>query len=162
MIIKGFIFWIKKVKFWRRWHSNIQTKDIGEGTVIHSHCWIGDKVTIGKNCKIQAFCFIPTGVKIGNNVFVGPGVVFTNDKHPPSGRDHWAGTVVKDDASIGANATILPGIIISEGAAIGAGAVVTCDVPPGVTVMGVPARVVTHNSQGASHEEHVSQPITSN
>ena len=140
MIIKGFVLWLHGVKFWRRWHSNIQTKSIGKGTVIHSHCWIGEKVEIGRNCKIQALCFIPTGVKIGDNVFLGPGVVFTNDKYPPSHKECWVRTVIEDNVSIGANATILPGIVIGDSARIGAGAVVTKSIPPSEIWAGVPAR----------------------
>lgn len=102
--------------------------------------WLGDKVEIGENCKIQAQVFIPDGVKIGNNVFVGPATVFTNDKRPPSGGKFWAETIVKDGAVIGANCTILPGITIGEKAMIGAGAVVTKNVPAGETWIGNPAK----------------------
>lgn len=102
--------------------------------------WLGTKVKIGERCKIQAFAFIPDGVEIGDDVFIGPGVVFTNDKHPPSGKGNWAKTIVGDRAAIGANATILPGITIGNRAMIGAGAVVTKSVHPGLTVKGNPAK----------------------
>lgn len=110
--------------------------------MIHSHTWIGGKVKIGDKCKIQAFCFIPDGVTLGNNVFLGPSVVFTNDKHPPSGRKGWSETKVEDGVSIGANATILPGLTIGRGAMIGAGSVVTKNVPSGETWVGNPARKI--------------------
>lgn len=136
-------FFTKKIWFWKRKLSNINPDaKIGDGTVIHSHCWIGYQVEIGKNCKIQAFVFIPPGVKLEDNVFIGPGVVFTNDKHPPSGGKSWTKTLVKKRAVIGANATILPGIKIGEGAIVGAGSVVTKNVPDGVTVVGNPARAI--------------------
>ena len=121
-------------------HRNV---DFGKGCTIHSHVWIGDGVTIGQNTKIQAFAFIPQGVTIGKNVFIGPHVCFTNDKHPPSHGKGWKPIVVKDGASIGARAVILPDVTIGEKAVIGAGAVVTKDVPDGATWVGNPARSLT-------------------
>ena len=99
---------------------------------------------LGEDCKVRPYCFLPTGVTIGNRVFLGPGVIFTNDKEPRSINPGWKllSTVVEDDASIGAGAVILPGITIGRGAMVGAGAVVTKDVAPGVTVVGNPARPV--------------------
>lgn len=123
------------------WHpelSVILTDAIGRDCTIHAFVWIGKDVTIGANCRIQAFAFIPSGVYVGNDVFIGPRVTFTNDKHPPS--VDWADTVVEDRVSIGAAAIILPGITLGHGAVIGAGSVVTKDVPPDTTVMGNPAR----------------------
>lgn len=117
--------------------SNIQAF-VPESTGVHSHVWIGDKVLIGENCKIQAFTFIPNGVFIGNDVFIGPHVCFTNDKYAPS--DDWADTYVSDGVSIGANSTILPGITLGKGCRIGAGSVVTKNVPPGETWFGNPAK----------------------
>ncbi len=126
------------VKFWYKQLSNIGDCSIGAGSTIHSHVWIGDHVEIGMGCRVQAFSFIPTGVYIGNNVFIGPRVTFTNDKHPPS--KEWAKTYVMDDVSIGAGAVILPGVRLGKGCKVGAGAVVTRDVPRNVTVIGNPAR----------------------
>lgn len=89
----------------------------------------------------KAFVFIPTGVTIEDNVFVAPGVIFTNDKHPRvSGKWKLLPIKVKEGASIGAGAVILPGITIGKKAIIGAGSVVTKDVPDNAIVAGNPAR----------------------
>ena len=127
----------KGTKFWHKRLSNIGECVIGKDCTIHSHVWIGDRVKIGDWCRIQAFVFIPTGVRIGNDVFIGPHVCFTNDKHPPS--NEWMVTTVGDGVSIGAGAVILHGITIGANAKIGAGSVVTKDVPAGATVYGNPA-----------------------
>ena len=111
---------------------------IGKGTKVGAFCDIGGWV--GKNCKIQALVFIPKGVYIQNDVFVGPGTVFTNDKYAPS-NDRQI-TVIHNGVSIGANCTILPGIHILENAIIGAGSVVTKDVYKGQTWYGNPAKKV--------------------
>lgn len=131
----------KKPKFWYSELSNISSKaKIGSGTIIHSHCWIGDNVIIGKRCKIQAFAFLPEGVILEDDVFIGPHACFTNDKRPPSGGKQWAKTIVKKNASIGANATILPGLVIGENALVGAGSVLTKNVPTGEVWAGNPAK----------------------
>ena len=119
------------------WHPELSvtlTDDIARDTTIHSHVWIGKRVRIGQRCKVQAFCFIPEGVTIGDDCFIGPRVTFTNDKHPPS--VDWEETVVESNVSIGAGAIILPGITIGTGAVIGAGALVIHDVAPGAEVKG--------------------------
>lgn len=119
---------------WFRELSNIGRIECGKGCVIHSHVWIADGVQIGNRVKIQAFAFIPEGVLLEDDVFIGPHVCFTNDKFPPSHRTKWAPTVVKKGAVIGANATILPGVTIGVSAVVGAGAVVTKDVEDGAIV----------------------------
>lgn len=135
----------KGTKIWHEELSNIhESVVIGNNCRIHSHVWIGENVRIGNNVKIQAFVFIPTGVTIGDDVFIGPHVCFTNDKMPPSSGS-WIDTRVAKGVSIGANATILPGIVLGNNCKIGAGAVVTKTVIPNVIVCGNPAKI--HNKK---------------
>jgi acetyltransferase-like isoleucine patch superfamily enzyme len=129
---------------------NLYGCEIGDGCKIGAFVEIRRTAKIGRNVKIQAFAFIPEGITLEDGVFVGPHVCFTNDKHPRAvnadgslmSGDDWEiiPTLVKQGASIGANATILCGITIGEHALVGAGSVVTRDVPPYVLVAGVPAR----------------------
>ncbi len=140
--------------------ADVQTKSIGEGTRVWQFSVILGGATIGKNCNICAHTFIENdvvlgdnvtvkcgvqlwdGLRVGNNVFIGPNVTFCNDKHPKSGNQEFEclNVVIEDDVSIGANATVLPGVKLGKGCVVGAGAVVTKDVPAGVTVVGNPAK----------------------
>lgn len=132
-----------ETKYWKPELSNIHGNAIiGVDCIIHSHVVIYDDVVIGDGCKIQAFVFIPNGTTIGNNVFIGPRVTFTNDKNPPSNRLHWEETVIGDDVVIGAGVIILPGLTVGKGAIIGAGSVVTKNIPPGEKWVGTPAKEV--------------------
>lgn len=112
---------------------------IGENVSIGSFCDIEDGVTIGNGVRIHSRCFLPRHTVIKDNVWIGPGVIFCNDKHPNTGGENRQGVTVESDVIIGAGAVILPGVTIGNGAMIGAGAVVTSDVTPGVTVIGNPA-----------------------
>lgn len=114
---------------------------IGKTTKIHAMTFIGPDVTIGERCSVQAFAFIPDNVLIGDDVFIGPHVCFTNDKYPPShgGWKQTPPTVVEDGVSIGAGAVILPSLTLGIGCRIGAGSVVTKSVSPGRLVIGNPA-----------------------
>lgn len=134
--------------------TNIYGCEIGENTKIGAFVEIRKDVKIGKNCKIQAFAFIPEGIIIEDNVFIGPHVCFINDRCPRAttkdGKlkdpNDWEviPTIVKKGASIGANATIMCGVTIGMNSIVGAGAVVTKDVPPNSVVTGNPA-LVTKN-----------------
>jgi acetyltransferase-like isoleucine patch superfamily enzyme len=128
---------------------NLYGCEIGDNSRIGTFVEIQKGVKIGKCVKISSHTFICEGVAIEDNVFIGHGVMFINDKYPratatnglPQTEADWecVATIVKQGASIGSNATILCGITIGEGAIIGAGSVVTHDVPPGAIVVGVPA-----------------------
>lgn len=122
------------------YHNIWGNPEIGEGTEIGDSVEIGKDVKIGKNCKIEAKVFIPPGVEIEDEVFIAPCVCFTNDKYPrATGKWELKKTLIKKGASIGANSTILPGITIGQGSMIGAGSVVTKNVPDYTMVYGNPA-----------------------
>ena len=129
-------------KVWN-WTKVREGARIGEDVVIGQHCYIDHDVVIGDRCKIQNGVNVYHGVTIGDEVFVGPAVTFTNDLRPRAVGD-WevTPTQVGDGASIGANATIVCGVEIGPGAFVGAGSVVVDDVPAGALVVGNPARVV--------------------
>ena len=131
-------------------HSSITDVQMCKGTMIQDHVNLY-KCKIGKNCKIQAFVFIPEGVTVEDEVFIGPHVCFINDKFPRAtvaGRlreeTDWRleETFVQKGASIGANATILCGVTIGKNAMIAAGSFVTKDVAADTLVAGNPARFV--------------------
>lgn len=139
--------------------ADVKSKQIGERTKVWQYSIVFPKAIIGENCNICAHTLIENDVVIGNNVtvksgvyvwdgitlednvFIGPCVAFTNDKKPRSKQypDAFPKTIVECGASIGANATILPGIRIGKNALVGAGAVVTKDVPENAIVIGNPA-----------------------
>lgn len=133
----------KNTKIWHPQHSNIHPDAvIGDDCKIHSHVVIYDEVKIGNRVKIQALSFIPNGITIEDDVFIGPRATFLNDKYPPSNGKGWAPTLVKAGAVIGAGATIMPGVVIGKNARVGAMSLVTKDVPDGITVVGIPARPI--------------------
>jgi len=128
------------------WHW-VQVREgarIGRDCKIGKDAYIDAEVVLGDGCKVQNFATIYKGVTIGDRVFVGPHVCFTNDLYPRADSADWAivPTRVEDGASIGANATVLCGITIGRRAMVAAGAVVTKDVPAHALVAGVPAKVV--------------------
>ncbi len=121
-------------------HSNFRPKFVGKNVVVHSHVWVGDDVELADDMKIQAFVFVPNGVSFERGVFLGPRVCFTNDRNPPY--DEFLRTHVREYAAIGAGAVIVCGVTIGRKALVGAGAVVTKDVPDYAVVVGNPARVI--------------------
>src|SRR5512146_174363 len=141
--------------------AEVQTQAVGEGTEIWQHTVVLAGARIGRECNLNAHCFVENDVVIGDrvtlkcgvylwdgttvedDVFIGPNATFVNDKYPRSRRrpPEFLRIVIKKGASIGANATILGGVTIGEGALVGAGSVVTKNVPPGAIVCGNPARV---------------------
>ena len=163
--------------------KKIQDVQFGAGVVIHDfvnlyHCQIGDHTKIGafveiqkgaivgKNCKISSHTFICEGVTIEDDVFIGHNVTFINDRYPRStteqGRlqtdDDWVciPTLVKQGASIGSSATLLCGVTIGANAVVGAGSLVTKDVPPNTIVAGNPAQVLRQLSKGEPYGNPVS------
>ncbi|MEJ2616181.1 MAG: acyltransferase [Ignavibacteriaceae bacterium] len=131
---------------------NIYGCSIDDNSKIGTFVEIQKNASVGKNCKISSHSFICEGVHIEDNVFIGHNVTFINDKFPRSvnfdgemqTESDWkvVETFIKKGASVGSSATILCGITVGENSIIGAGAVVTKDVPPNTVVAGVPARII--------------------
>jgi acetyltransferase-like isoleucine patch superfamily enzyme len=140
--------------------ADVQAREIGAGTRIWQFCVVLPGARLGRDCNVNAQVLIENDVVVGDrvtvkpgvqlwdgitvedDVFIGPNVTFTNDKYPRSRRPppQFARTVIRRGASIGANATVLCGVQIGEGAMVGAGSVVTRDVPAGELWVGNPAR----------------------
>lgn len=152
--------------FFKHSQSIVESDNIGEGTRIWAFAHVLPGAVIGQDCNICDHTFIENDVKLGDrvtikcgvqvwdgitlddDVFVGPNVTFTNDPMPRSRQypESFSRTIVRKGASIGANSTILPGITIGMNAMVGAGAVVTADVPPNAIVVGNPARITGYVS----------------
>jgi UDP-2-acetamido-3-amino-2,3-dideoxy-glucuronate N-acetyltransferase len=152
----------KESNYFKHQLSDVQSEHIGEGTRIWqfvvilpgakiggecnicSHCLIENDVVIGDRVTIKSGVQLWDGLRIEDDVFIGPNVTFANDKYPRSKiyPDKFMSVVIRKGASIGANATILPGVEVGESAMVGAGSVVTKDVPAGATVLGNPAKIV--------------------
>ncbi|HEY6943235.1 WxcM-like domain-containing protein [Dokdonella sp.] len=117
---------------------------IGEDCNVCDHVFVENDVVVGDRVTIKCGVQLWDGVRVGNDVFIGPNATFTNDRFPRSKAypEQFAQTLLEDHVSIGANATLLPGITIGRNAMVGAGAVVTRSVPPNAIVVGNPARIV--------------------
>ncbi|GAB5517435.1 acyltransferase [Rhodopirellula baltica] len=155
--------------------ADCQSTHIGEGTRVWQFSVVLPGATIGNECNICSHCFVENDVVIGDRVtvkcgvqlwdgvrieddaFIGPNVTFTNDRFPRSRQypESFASTIVKRGASIGGGATLLPGITVGQDAMVGAGSVVTSNVPPGSVVVGSPARVLR---QVGNDSPNLSQP----
>lgn len=153
--------------------ANVETDSIGEGSRVWQYSIILKGAIVGRNCNINCHTFIEgnvvvgdnvtvksgvylwDGIRVENNVFIGPNATFTNDKYPRSKQypDEFQHTTLSAYCSIGANATILGGITIGANALVGAGTVVTKDVPPNAIVVGNPAKVVGWVDKAAQGEE---------
>ena len=147
--------------------ADVKSHSIGEGTSVWQFVVILAQARIGRDCNINAHCFIENdvvlgdrvtvkcgvylwdGLRIADDVFIGPNATFTNDRLPRSKQypDSFPQTVIERGASIGAAAVILPGLTIGAGAMVGAGAVVTRDVPARALVVGNPARIVRYQDE---------------
>jgi acetyltransferase-like isoleucine patch superfamily enzyme len=140
---------------------NLYGCEIGDETKIGTFVEIQKGARIGSRCKISSHTFICEGVTLESEVFVGHGVTFINDRYPRATNTDgslqtdadWScqSTLVKKGASIGSGSTLLGGITIGENAIIGAGSVVTRDVPAGATVAGNPAKILNTHSRSSSH-----------
>lgn len=161
--------------------ADVQSEHIGHDTKIWQYSVVLPEAVIGSECNICSHCFIENDVFIGNrvtvksgvqlwdglyvedDVFIGPNVSFANDKYPKSRNSTWVKerTVLKRGASIGAGATILPGVTLEENVMVGAGAVVTNDVPVNAIVAGVPATIVGYTDTVSHSDGQVVQQSTS-
>jgi len=153
------------------WHfCHIMKCKIGKNCTIGQNVFIQDGVVIGDNCKIQNNVSIYKGVVLEDNVFVGPSAVFTNVRKPRAkikiAPENYNKTIVKKGASIGANATIVCPVEIGEEAMIGAGSVLTKNVPAGLTVIGNPAGILINDNRGipfvVSFEEYYVKALRNN
>jgi UDP-2-acetamido-3-amino-2,3-dideoxy-glucuronate N-acetyltransferase len=169
-------------EFFQHPQALVESKTIGKGTRVWAFAHVLPKAVIGEECNVCDHVFIENDVSVGNrvtikcgvqlwdgirledDVFVGPNVTFTNDRMPRSRQylEKYPETFVRKGASIGANSTILPGLSIGQYAMVGAGSVVTRSVPPYAVVMGNPARIVRYveaDTQAAAVEKPVSTAI---
>lgn len=128
------------------WTKVRERARIGVDTNIGQNVYIDFDTTVGSRCKIQSGVYVYHGVTIGDDVFIGPNATFSNDRFPRAHDPYWVlgHTLVEDGASIGANATIVCGVTLGRHCMVGAGAVVTKNVPPHALVLGSPARVIDY------------------
>jgi len=143
------------------WHFSIVLADvtIGDNVSIGSRTEVGRGSTIGDNTRISSGVFLPSNSVVGKNCFIAPNVTFTDDRYPRAGNDAYFAQppILEDGCSVGAGSVTLPGIRIGAGAMIGAGSVVTKDVPPKGHVRGEPAR---EKAYSGIHQEEFHELLT--
>ena len=142
--------------------AEVQTPNLGEGTVVWQHTVVLEGAHVGRNCNLNCFCFVENDVRIGDrvtiksgvqlwdgitvedDVFVGPNATFTNHRDPKSQKPplEFDRIVLQKGCSVGANATVIGPCVVGRNSLVAAGAVVTKDVPPNVVVAGNPARIL--------------------
>jgi UDP-2-acetamido-3-amino-2,3-dideoxy-glucuronate N-acetyltransferase len=146
----------ENVRIYNPEQVNLFGCEIGDGSFVGPFVEITRGVTVGKRCLIESHSFLCTGVEVADDVFISHGVMFTNDLYPRTDRHVvYPRTLVKQFASIGTNATILGGVTIGEHAVVGAGAVVTKDVPSFSIVLGNPARVTRQFGSLSELKEYI-------
>ena len=135
---------------------------VGEDCNICSHCFIENEVELGHRVTVKSGVQLWDGVRVADDVFIGPNVSFSNDKFPRSRQqpEKFLRTIIEKGASIGAGASLLPGIVIGQGAMVGAGAVVTKSVPPNAIVMGNPARITGYSNSQTPVRDGVEQVLS--
>lgn len=135
---------------------------MGEDCNICSHCFIENDVELGHRITVKSGVQLWDGLRVADDVFIGPNVSFSNDKFPRSRQQpqKFLRTIIEKGASIGAGASILPGIVIGQGAMVGAGAVVTKSVPPNAIVMGNPARITGYSNSQTPVSDGIEQVLS--
>jgi acetyltransferase-like isoleucine patch superfamily enzyme len=122
-------------------HALVRSEtDLGDDVLVGTQATIDGRVTTGSNVHLQTGAYLPPRTVVGNNVFFGPHAVVTNDPYPVREGSELVETTIESNVSVGANATILPGVTIGAGSFVAAGAVVAEDIPPETLALGVPAR----------------------
>ena len=141
----------------------LKSAKIGIDCNICSHCLIEDDVVLGDRVTVKSGVQLWDGLRVGDDVFIGPNATFTNDNFPRSRQkpENFANTIIQNGASIGAGAVILPGVTIGHRAMVGAGAVVTRSVPPNAMVLGNPARIVGYVDAAPTQQTSASTPDSS-
>jgi acetyltransferase-like isoleucine patch superfamily enzyme len=134
----------ERSRIWR--FTNLYGCDIGDECMVGAFVEVQSDVRVGDRTRIQSHAFLCSKVDVGDDVFISHGSKFINDEYPPSGDESaWESTQVRDNATIGTNATLLP-VEIGAGALVGAGAVVVEDVPANAIVVGNPAEVIGYRN----------------
>ena len=141
-----------------------EANQIGHRVSVGSHSMVEHHVVIGDGVRIHSQVFVPEYTVLEDGCWLGPNVVLTNARYPLSRgvKERLQGPIIRARAKVGANATVLPGVVIGENALVGAGAVVVGDVPPGVVVAGNPARVIRDVSEIEEYKQEALGPLDGN